>query len=87
MFGPKNLEIFLANIQTIWVKEIDFLIVSIEEEAENLPINLDKLLILGHSLGGLTSIEAARNIPSIKYVLASDPSIECYQKGEQIKLS
>ena len=42
---------------------MEVLIEFVKQEAEHYPIDLNKLVVTGHSLGGITAIDTAYNFP------------------------
>jgi dienelactone hydrolase len=64
------------------LKDIEALIEYVKQEAAQHPIDLNKLVITGHSLGGITAIDAAYNFSDdIKLCISMDPAMGCrYQE-------
>ena len=55
------------------MKDIEALIKLIEWNSTSKDINLQNLTIIGHSSGGLTSIESCRKFKALKYCISLDP--------------
>ena len=61
--------------------EIGELIEVIKEEAKELPIDISKLTMIGHSFGGTTAVNVAKTYPDdIKYVIPMDHWFQVHDK-------
>lgn len=67
-------------VEEVRVEEIGELIKKVKEDSKTINMSFDKLMIGGHSLGGITALECARVYPEIKHVLAIDPSMLSMRK-------
>ena len=64
-----------ANMLQTRIIDIQHVLDYVKRESQNdaLTINMKKLVALGHSMGGITSIEMAHKFPDFKYCIAIDP--------------
>lgn len=71
---PKKIEEYWKKVREIRIPEIRELISIIKKDSEVYKnMDFDKLTIVGHSFGGVTALESAKEFPEIKYCIALDP--------------